>query len=123
MTFSASEFIELLVASDLTDDQVEQVVKMFRQAERALDKATPSSITLDFMVMRRKVILKDAWRKPWTPPALAPGVKAPDGATAPTRSGPTEAYLKSLEKYQEKWQRESEVALLKSAQKPKGPLN
>ena len=66
MPFSSSLFVSLLVASGLTDDQIDDVVKMFRESERAANKDAPHSRILEFELMRRKAIVKEAWRGPWS---------------------------------------------------------
>lgn len=119
MKFSVMEFVELLIKSDLSDDQVEHIREIFRQAERASDKQAPMTSVFDFLLMRRKVLLKNEWRKPWKPEPAAPKVSDP----GMDKLSPAEKLFRSHQYYKAKWERERHLAMLQAAQKPKGPLN
>lgn len=73
----------------------------------------------DFLLMRRKVLLKDEWRKPWKPEPAAPKVSDP----GMDKLSPAEKLFRSHQYYKAKWERERHLAMLQAAQKPKGPLN
>src|SRR4051812_16745288 len=64
MKLDEFEFMELLVASDLTGNQIEDVVEMYGQSEsRFSGKSTAKE--LKFWIGCRKKLLSD-WRAPWS---------------------------------------------------------
>ena len=64
MKISVSQLLELILKSDFSDRQVEQVTAMLRESERVLDKDVPGSKNLDLQIKRRRELFGDDWRSP-----------------------------------------------------------
>jgi hypothetical protein len=153
MKLDEFRFVELLVASDLTDDQIEDVVEMFEQCHQPLS-GKPIAKQLMFWIERRKTLLSD-WRDPWSayvhserPKAGKPSPASDETPSQPPKplsvddkQRPTAGFLVSAQAFRDKWRAESEarafakeqererarreaqIALLKAAPKPGGPLS
>ena len=67
--------------TDLSDEQIEQVVNILHESERVLDRGAPDSKVLRWHIDRQKTLFGENWRNP-PPVEKASAVERPPGSLA-----------------------------------------
>jgi hypothetical protein len=62
MKFSATEFMDRIIRTDLSDEQIEQVVNILHESERVLDRGAPDAKVLRLLIDRQKTLFGENWR-------------------------------------------------------------